>query len=602
MKNNFIIISLIAILSLFSSCTEYLNIPAEAAKTDEEVFGDYYNFQGYIDKMYKYVPTLIQLTSDASWGGEAICATVWSTGYNAPRGLYSSFVSRGYLNYDEKNHTPESGDIGIWYSWDAIRTANLGLKNLDLFKGTEEEKKLIEGQLYFFRGFFHQEILSAWGPIPFIDKVLVDDFQLPRFYKNGEKAGYQAVVEYIAADLNKAATLLPVNWAEPTRDLGRPTALTAKGYEARAYLYAGSPLMEEYSGTSISDLKEAKVNTEYMEKAAIAAGECLKMMMDNSATYGLLPWDEYSDMFFDIQGYSCWTKETLWGRILSTKGSGCITNRLGRIHLPNSAVFGGNIVNNTPTQNYVDLFEMKDGSLYDSKSMDADVRDTDGDGKNDWYRMWDDRDSRFRSNIYVDRDLAGFHNDTKLDLYVGGLDMKDNSLCPYFIHKFWPKGANKKDNGDIYKNMIYITPLMRLAEVYLIYAEAINEAYGDPNKTAGGCSMTGLQAVNAVRTRANQPETNSTGGAHGSFRNMVLNERAVELCFEGFWWYDLRRYKIGETMHNEEIQTLEFDAEWTNFKRSTVLNRTFEEKHYWLPFPKQLPKTYEGFPQNPGWQ
>lgn len=597
-------LSAVLSLAFTASCTDYLSIPVEADKTDEDVFGDYYNFQGYVDQLYLYIPNPIQLTSDNTWGGETISTTTWATGYNGVRGLYWQFTTRGYMNWAEDNNQ------GLWQGgWNAIRAANLGLANLNLLQATEEERNWIEGQLLFFRAFFHQEMLAAWGPIPYLKEILVDDFQQPRFFEYNGKTGYQAVAEQVIEDMHRAAELLPIAWPEPTKNLGRCTALTAKGYEARACLYAGSPLMTEYSGTSLDDRRAAQVDKGYMERAAAAAGELIMLAKNNPEYYGLLDWEHYSDMFYTVElAKSPWSKETLWAREHNVKGQGCITNILGRIHLPDQSIFGGNAVNNTPTQNYVDLFEMKNGSLYD-KSMDGETYMENGTQR---LKMWDDRDARFRRNIYVDRDVAGLKDDpdpkkksTRLFLYTGGKTRNaDNCQTPYYIHKYWPKGANKLDNGTIYKNMRFMVPLMRLAEIYLIYAEAVNEAYDDPGRTAGGCDITGLEAVNIIRQRADgQPPTDSNGGAHGSFRKMILNERAVELCFEGFYWFDIRRYKLGENMNGEEVQTLDFDAEWTNFSRRTLLNRTFETpKHYWMPFPSDLCKMYPEFMQNTGWE
>lgn len=587
---------------LNTSCTDYLSIPVEAEKEDKDIFGDYYNFQGYVDRLYTYLVDPIGLTMDVCYGGETVSVTGWTTGYNSVRGLYLQYLTRGYLSTDATYGN------GIWFGWEAIRAANVGLQNFDLLQGTDEEKNLIKGQLLFMRAFFHQEILSAWGAIPYIDEVLVDNFDKPRFFEYAAKdgktyQGYQACAMRIAEDMQEAADLLPIAWDNDTQNRGRCTKMAALAYKARALLYAASPLMSEYSGLSIDDRKPAEVNTDLMRMAAEAASAAIKLALDNPSVYYLLDWDHYTDMFYTVNGTTVpWSNETIWGYCNTTKGAGNITNRLGRVHLPNSNIFGGNAVNNTVTQNYVDLFEMSDGSLY-KQSYDGEVSGSYADGTQKC-RMWDDRDPRFRRAIYVDRDMAGFNAKTQLSLYTGGSTrLADNCLCPYYIHKFWAKGANKTDNGTEYNNFRFMIPLMRLAEVYLIYAEAVNEATGDANQKIGECGLSALDAVNKIRERATHVPTDANGGAHGSFRKMILNERAVELCFEGQYWYDIRRYKIGETMSKEPIQTLDFTQEWTNFSRRTLLNRTFDTpKHYWVPFPTDLTKMYPEFPQNQGWE
>jgi hypothetical protein len=142
---------------------------------------------------------------------------------------------------------------------------------------------------------------------------------------------------------------------------------------------------------------------------------------------------------------------------------------------------------------------------------------------------------------------------------------------------------------------------MRLAEVYLIYAEAVNEALG-PNGTAGGLSLTAVDAVNEIRARAGMPEVAPQfSGDKFSFRDRIWNERSVELCFEGPRWSDIRRWYVAHLPEYKVLYDLEFDEKYTFFNRVVRVTRIFEQKHYWLPFPREQTEIYEGFFQNPGW-
>ncbi len=588
--------------TLTTSCKDYLSIPLEATKEDKDIFGDYYNFQGYVDRIYALQPNPIGLTMDVCYGGETVSTTTWTTGYNSVRGLYNQYLTRGYLCSDA------TYDKGIWYyGWDAIRAANVALANFDLLQGTDEEKNLIKGQLLFLRAFYHQEILAAWGSIPYIDKVLVEDLKLPRFAEytalDGKTyKGYQACAIRIAEDFEEASRLLPDVWENDALNRGRCTSIAAKAYKAKALLYAASPLMNEYSCLDIFNRNIDEVNVDMMRMAAEAASDALEIANAHPDSYGLLDWEHYSDMFYTVEPNTVpITKETLWSYRDNAKGAGNVTNKLGRVLLPDSKTFGGNAVNNTVTQNYVDLFEMSDGSLY-KQEYDG-VTYTGADGKQKC-KMWDDRDPRFRRAIYVDRDNAGYIDKTILNLYTGGSTRNaDNCLTPYYIHKFWAKGVSKVEGGSRWNNFRYVVPSMRLAEVYLIYAEAVYQALGDANQKIGECGLSALEAVNKVRNRAGHVSTDDHGGAHGDFIKMILNERAVELCFEGQYWYDIRRYKLGHEMNQEPIQTLNFNKDWTNFSRSTIVQRTFTyPKQYWVPFPTNITKMYEGFPQNIGWE
>lgn len=608
--NKYLIISVLSAF-IFTSCTDYLDVPVEAAKTPEDIFGTYNSFQGYVDQLYLYVVDPMQmLTSDACFGGEAISSTSFATGYSGVRSNYAGLCSRGYHQYQ-----PGITQAGIWgQGWTGIRVANIGLQNFEILEKstgvTQAEKDKIKGQLLFFRAFFHQEILSAWGAIPYITEVLANDFEQPRFYEYKGNKNYQACVEHIAEDLTEAAAKLPASWPNDLSERGRVTKIAALGYKAKALLYGASPLMCEYSE------KPAQPDIEMMKRAAQAAWECIATadtakMLDGSKACELLPWAEYDQMFATTDGSSPWKKEVVWGKFRMSKGKGLYDGAsIGRIHVPDNATFktNGNGVVDAVTQNFVDLFEMADGTKYNASLYD-----------NDNAKRWEYRDPRFRRAIYVDRDLAGFAAATKLEMWGSTLSgakgktrAADGLQTPYIIHKFWPKGVNKVDAAtDPFKrdNFRTMVPLMRLAEVYLMYAEAVNEGYGSANERVPGATLNALDAFNVVRARAYQgaalvPLATADGGQYGSFRAQVINERAVETCFEGHYWYDLRRWKLGAALNQTPVQAMAFDKDWTvgSFVREELSKRIFEvPKHNWLPFPSATTKMFESFPQNEGW-
>ncbi len=124
---------------------------------------------------------------------------------------------------------------------------------------------------------------------------------------------------------------------------------------------------------------------------------------------------------------------------------------------------------------------------------------------NDSTKRWENRDPRFRRSIYVDRDTAGFDPKTVLKLFDNGATKGNRSQCPtsYVVHKFWPRGINLTDGT--YDGFRFATPLIRLADVYLMYAEAVNEAYGPTGSAPDAGGFSAVDAVNHVRARANMP-------------------------------------------------------------------------------------------------
>jgi hypothetical protein len=152
-----------------------------------------------------------------------------------------------------------------------------------------------------------------------------------------------------------------------------------------------------------------------------------------------------------------------------------------------------------------------------------------------------------------------------------------------------------------YNGFRLATPLIRLADVYLMYAEAVNEVYGPSGSSPESNGLTAIDAVNHVRARAGMPPVTANPTGYSDFRELIQNERAVELCFEGHYWFDTRRWYTAHTM-SKALQDLNFDKDHTNFERVTAWTRVFvKPNHYWLPLPQDMTLIYPEMYQNPGW-
>ncbi|MFW5877941.1 MAG: RagB/SusD family nutrient uptake outer membrane protein, partial [bacterium] len=550
---------------------------------------------------YRYIVDYqnFRITNGLNIGGECVAVQGWSSPYLANRGDYTVFVGGGGHSYFYQTNPPEVGGYadfwdpptvegkykGIWpESWYGIRASNMALEKMPfLIDATDEQKRLIEGQAYFFRAFFHWELIRVWGGMPYIDRVLQPNDAL-----DYTRLSYQEITERIIEDFDKAAQLLPANWDDvlvksPGRYTGYATKGAAMAFKAKALLFAGSPLMNGVSTGSYS------INNEYMERAAVAAWEMLELA--NEGYYSLVPFDRYQENFAKNDGTHVWSEETIFLKFPHTIGSFWVVGGHGRIFTPEPSVFGGNEVCHAVVQNYIDKFEMADGTLYDI-SYD-----------NDSTKRWNNRDPRLRKAILFDRDSAGYSPLTVMRLYdeePGFPSMKGpNVLTPYICKKYLPRGVNQIDK--LWDNYTYVCPHMRLAEVYLIYAEAANEAWG-PNGKAPGADLTAIEAVNIVRNRAGHVDVlPEFTGTKELFRDRIRNERCVELAFEAQYWHDLRRWYIAHLPENKILYTMDFDRNHTNFNRRVVRKRIFEMRHYWMPLPADQIYFTEGFEQNPGW-
>mgnify|MGYP003623223056 CR=1 FL=1 len=185
----------------------------------------------------------------------------------------------------------------MWpHSWYCIRKANDGLANLDKLVGKQEEKNIIAGQLYFFRAWWHFELMSYFGGLPYVDEVLdgSGSLSLPRL-------SYQECADKAGADFRKAADLLPINWDDTNvgkntqgKNQLRLTKIVALGYLGKNYLWAASPLMK--NGAQLGGAQTYNYDDAYAQKAAEAFGELLNLVEGGQTQYALVDFD-YSDIY-----------------------------------------------------------------------------------------------------------------------------------------------------------------------------------------------------------------------------------------------------------------------------------------------------------------
>jgi starch-binding outer membrane protein, SusD/RagB family len=618
MKNSIIKILFGAIL-LLTSCEDYLERTPDSEVSPEEIFGTYYGFQGFVDVLYYdgLIPYIWKYGSSLNCGDDVYGNKTQLLSIQFQVGDYwhawnqrSTFNT---LNREGNYHV-----WGFWQGWKTISNANLGLANIDkLVTATEEEKNLLLGQMYFFRAWCHFEIARSWGGIPYVDQVLEpdDNMKLPRL-------SLEETFLKIAADFDRAAKLLPWDWDETVqgqaatgKNWGRITKGIALAMKARTYLYAASPWIE-----GLKNGTENMYNLAYCDSAAQAAA-----LVINSNRYELVPWNEYNNQFArnDPGDNFVWTKETIFSTIRLEGGMIWISNVIGRLHMSKRTLKGTNAngILNSPTLNFINLYETANGLAIDD--------DPDYDPENPWVN----RDPRFLKTILIDG-VKWSDKGMAIELYSeggrygpagSGRDMAPNpggSISGFLIRKYINYGVNGDDRN--WNSFRISCPYIRLADMYLTYAEAVNEI-GGPNGKISGSSLTALEAVNIVRRRVKLPvneditlpfELQTYGsvslpdvnpmytGSKETFRERIRNERSVELAFEGHRWFDIRRWYVAhKPEYLQPAMGLKFSIDQTNFRPFVMQKRVFENpKHYFLPFRTSDTYLYEGFNQNPGWE
>ncbi len=602
------------------SCTDYLDRAPDSVIAPDDAYKNFTNFQGFVERMYHLTPDLAKhnWVSSFNWGEDEVVTIgngEYLMGFSIDRGNYRDYIGNG-TSFLDRGWSP-GGDRfakSVWGgSWYGIRVANMGLQAIadgKMTDASQEEKDLVTGQLYFMRAWFYFQLTQYWGGLPYIDTVLPSDepLTLPR-------ESYRENAEKMAADFQKAADLLPVNWDDT--EVGRRTSgnnalrankIWALSMLGKTYLYAGSPLMANgINGPRTYDAEMCK-------KAADTFGQLLSMVETGQTQYALVDFEDYSSLFYTMQ--QNWLMPGGTEAIVRSPTYGPDSYwRQMNSYQPSAMAEGDGIVL-APAANYVNYYGMANGMPLNDPESGFDPT-----------HPWKDRDPRFYNDIIYDgvKVVAGTITDPKdevwryANLYTGGNYVNDPrtvSRTGYLNYKFIPLGANKWDitYGYSYSTHFHLT-WVRLADVYLMYAEAAAQGYGSPSGKSSNFSKNAVEALNTIRERAGvDPLADKYANNLEGFMGELRRERAVELAFEGHRFNDLRRwlllteypYNIKTRQHFDRASELDPKADpkenaVLNWDEEVIQTRNLTSKHYWLPINTDDVSMYPEFYQNPGW-
>ena len=632
-----------------SSCQDYLDKEPDSTVSADDAFANFRNFQGFVEEIYNCIPDKEKCNYCPSWnwGDDEIFNPEADNRmtHQVDLGNFRAWESTGnWLKRDGSSTSTNKFDHGIWnHAWYCIRKCNLGLQNIDKFvTGSAEEKKLIEGQLYFFRAWWHEEMMEYFGGMPYVDTFLGDNAEqrLPRLT-------YQECADKAAADFRKAADLLPINWDKTSAGLAtqgknelRINKIMALGYLGKTYLWAASPLMKNGAQTGASkNGKTYDYDQEYAKKAAEAFGELLSLVETGQTQYALAEF-KYSDIYNherSADANSCfsdifYTKKQNWkmpgtveaifrGPSADFNGSNWNTSKVFGPKVQ-KVVAHDNVIHQ-PTANLVEAYGMANGEpIYLVENGQYVLNPKSG---FDPEHPFKNRDPRFYHDIVFDgfkylNGTPGQYADLQYcQLYTGGnmRPVANASRTGYFIQKLVPHTCNEVDKDYDWGAAFHCyLPYMRLADIYLMYAEAC-AAFGGATGKSSNFGKTAEDAINTLRKRcgAGNVAPEFVADNH-KFMDEVRREREVELSFEGFRFCDLQRWLLlTEAPYNQKfsqefdrVESADFyknhdpkDAQVANYRRELILTRNFNVKHYWFPLPIKETQLYPEFSQNPGW-
>lgn len=556
--------SIIAVagLALCVSCTDFLDRAPGDSMTAGELFSKIETAEQYLDNAYCYLPDFQYNTEDLQ-GRYKLGGATDEIGFQQASGYQLSPFDINLGSWNPQQF-PMMRNWKDYYG--CIRRCNMFIKHYDLIPeelttgaATNRKERLL-GEAYGLRGYYYFLLFKHWGGVPIITDVL--DPGNVESMKGISRASAEETINHIIADMDEAIKHLPAKHDDA--NFGRFTSLVATIVKSQVKLYWASPYWNRDN------------NLSRWEDAADSANEALKMAENNGHILARF----YSDLFnkSGIQSEVIWTKnsehyECYWWDMYA---------------MP----LGYNAYNvDGPLQEVVDDFEMKSSGEVPVLGYDANENQIINPNASDFdpSKPWDGRDDRFYSCIlYHGATLQG----RKIDVSPNGKDdinIGSINRTQYFTNKYLDQNHNLVTHASwTYRRFA----IMRTAELYLNYAEALNE-YDGPTARV-------YALVNTIRKRADQPDL-PTGLNQEQMRERIRHERRIELVFENHRFWDVRRWMIAETVDNGKVHCAKVAADGT-ITYPVFQNRVFDpSKHYLFPIPQTEIDKNRNLEQNPGW-
>ena len=509
-----------------------------------------------------------------------------------------------------------TGAIDIYWRnpYKYIRSNNILIQKGQVYTGNKDEIKPYLAEAYFFRAWHHFFLLKRFGGVPILTKVL--DVDSPELYS--KRATRYEVTKQILSDLDLAIQDLPTEQNIANNDKGHVSKWAAMAFKARVLLYEAT--WEKYVGESTDFEKNQKKedkSRQYLEEAV----SLTKTVMEQG---GYELWDKLGD---ESYFYLFTLDDALSNPLGFTKASNkefILKSNYDftfyRAQMNISHTVTGHLA---PSRKMMDMYLCKDGlPPSESTVFKGYAKMTD---------EFDNRDNRLNNFVY--RPLKrywGYGKSTRGGGANYGQDFPSTILPAIAIlnastsggygnRKFLSEHRLREDNQESYDY-----PQIRLAEVYLIYAEALYERDGfisDENLNI---------SINKIRNRAGvAPLTNALMATHPKLNMLgeIRRERALELFGENFRFDDLKRWNIAEQELNQAIlgarvigteyetyiyngkpiytpsayTTFGMDAQTGAIVLDPASNRKFSKKNYLSPIPLNQIILNPNLKQNPGW-
>ena len=591
--NAFKYIVMLAAWAMATACTDITDYP-DGRMSFDDIFQNpklvggymnscYINAVGDYSQRYADHTFLASATDEAHDTDDAVGGYMyqWNSGFMTPFSVpfYWQEIKNGSV----------SKRANVWEYYQAIRRCNIMVDRVETATiRLDSERESYRGEARGLRSYYYLELIRNYGGVPLVlDNVSEHEDD----WGSATKASFSDVARQIIKDSRAVIydnTFL--GWTSGVTDqaMCRWNKAMSAAVMSEAALYAASPLNND--GT-ITWADAAEICKEALDLCTSNGYSLVTRQPENDflrTSYN--PYDYFFVSSIDTRAVND-TESIIYSksRLEGWQYSGRPTTE------------GQSAAGSCPSQELVDCYETLQGEMPVLGYSDADHLHPvlNPKAQYDEQNPYANRDPRLMASVY-------YHGSRLMPLEEENLvDTREGGNCQlsatqvrytrtgYYLRKFSSPSSSRSGNNDGFMRRI------RLAELYLNYAEAANEAATD-----GKAPAAAVRAVNRVRARVGMPEL-PEGLTQDEFRTRVRNERRVELAYEGHRFYDVRRWKILD--QTDRLVTGMKVAADGRFERFVVSRRSaYTDKYLRLPVPgdevaRLMMQTGVNF-QNPGWQ
>ncbi len=595
MKKIIYIITIGLVVGMNSSCSDYLDIQPLDKYSESVVWSDLLLAETFVNDIYYSIPHGFSNIMMASFTDESM--------YNADFGTSnitkSLITPSDYSVYDIGFWTNDRASKMTWeWIYGNIRATNMFLEQIDLYEHEDEAfKNRLKGEVHFLRAYHYHNLVFMYGGVPNITKAytLEDELLVPR-------NSFEESINLIAADCDAAANLLPTEHSGS--EIGRATKGAALALKSRVLLWAASDLYNDQSWAGGYSNPELIGYTGGGQQARWqAAKDAAKAVMDLDIydVYMKNPSPEdsialnYGNIFLNYE-----TEEDIFVRhFIPTSTENWDTYDPGKFNAPNGYHGWGS---NTPLGQFVDAFEMSDGTPFDWNNP-AHAAEPYKNREPRFYAsiLYEGAQWRQRPDDVVASDPDGI-------IQVGFWEQPDGTTIPGLDTRSGPiEDWNGTHTGYYLKKMMdptknaqfepqdYPWRFIRYTEIVLNYAEACIELGEDGEAK---------NYINMIRHRAGMPDITEIGDA---LRQRYRHERHIELSYEDQRYFDIRRWMIAsQSIQNARgvsvIYELLPDNTTSPSPTYTVIevqDRDWKDRFYFMPIKLDEMNRNDKLIQNP---